>query len=227
MFYATRGVHWCNKKNHDEHRGVNHSQLMLPFKTCIRTCKAREPSGWRDRKFEIARVARAQTGHTSGCTHRQITAWQTLQADPHILEYERLRECHNGAVLRLHPDLPRAHRPLAARLLCLSGRPRAASPCHHRPGRPEAGCRRGPQRTDRPCLRVRVHVWRLNACVSKRHELSVREHERWRGECRRAGAPYSIDLVEPSTCESGSRAGDRACSAPCAEHLRTANRHSK
>ena len=108
MFYATRGVHWCNKKNHDENRGVNHSQLMLPFKTCIR--KAREPSGWRDRKFEIARVARAQTGHTSGCTHRQITAWQTLQADPHTLEYEILRECHNGAVLRLHPDLPRAHR---------------------------------------------------------------------------------------------------------------------
>ena len=106
------------------------------------------------------------------------------------------------------PSRPSSCSPLAARLLCLSGRPRAASPCHHRPGRPEAGCRRGPQRTDRPCLRVRVHVWQLNACVSKRHELSVREHERWRGECRRAGAPYSIELVEPSTCEFGSRTGD-------------------
>ena len=46
-------------------------------------------------------------------------------------------------------------------------------------------------------------------CVSKRHELSVREHERWQGECGRAGAPYSIELVESSsTCEFGSRAGD-------------------
>jgi hypothetical protein len=32
IFYATRGVHWCNKKNHDKIRGVNHSQLTLPFK---------------------------------------------------------------------------------------------------------------------------------------------------------------------------------------------------
>ena len=147
------------------------------------------------------------------CTNRAHVGLHTLpnhsMADPHTLEYERLRECHNGAVLAVAPpSRPSSCSPLAARLLCLSGRPRAASPCHHRPGRPEAGCRRGPQRTDRPCLRVRVHVWRLNACVSKRHELSVREHERWRGECRRAGAPYSIELVEPSTCEFGSRTGD-------------------
>ena len=32
IFYATRGVHWINKKNHDKIRGVNHSQLTLPFK---------------------------------------------------------------------------------------------------------------------------------------------------------------------------------------------------
>ena len=69
-------------------------------------------------------------------------------------------------------------------------------------------------------------VCRSSACVSS-HEQSVRQHVHWRGECGRARAPYSIDLVEPSTCELGSRAGDRARSAPCAEHLRTANRHSK
>ena len=47
------------------------------------------------------------------------------------------------------------------------------------------------------------------------------------GQVRAGGGTYSIEFFEPSTCELGSRAGDRARSAPCAEHLRTANRHSK
>ena len=86
MFYATRGVHWCNKKNHDEHRGVNHSQLMLPFKTCIR--KAREPGWWRDRKLEIARVARADPPRTRRVAH---TA-KSLHVRSHAVEYEILSE---------------------------------------------------------------------------------------------------------------------------------------
>ena len=51
-------------------------------------------------------------------------------------------------------------------------------------------------------------ICRSSACASKGHEQSAREHERWQGECGRAGAPYSVELVEPSACEFGSRTGD-------------------
>jgi hypothetical protein len=43
-------------------------------------------------------------------------------------------------------------------------------------------------------------VCRSSACMSS-HEQLVRKHVHWRGECGRARAPYSIELVEPSTCE--------------------------
>ena len=62
------------KNNHGVIRGVNHSQLTLPFKTCIRN---QPVATW---------VARSKTRHRSCCTctysandrltHSQITAWQ-------------------------------------------------------------------------------------------------------------------------------------------------------
>ena len=74
MFYTTRGVHWCNYKIAMEVEVlINHS---LPFKTSIYVDSPRA-RWWRDRKLEIARVARAHTAHTSDSTHSQITTWQT------------------------------------------------------------------------------------------------------------------------------------------------------
>ena len=99
ILYTMRGVHWCNKKNRDESRGVNHSQHTLPFKTCIRRDSPRA-RWWRDRKLDIARVARAHTAHTSDTTHRQITTWQTRTRWS-----MRHRESATTPFVRLHPNL--------------------------------------------------------------------------------------------------------------------------
>ena len=98
IFYTTRGMHWCNTKNRDESRGVNHSQHMLPFKRAyVDSPRAR---WWRDRKLEIARVARAHTAHTSDSTHSQITTWQIRTRWS-----MRHRESATTPFVRLHPNL--------------------------------------------------------------------------------------------------------------------------
>ena len=69
----------------------------------------------------------------------------------------------------------------------------------------------------------------MNACVSKGHTQlqSVREQVRWRGECGRAEAPSSIELVEHSTCKFGSQTGDLPAlhlgAEPCEQQTGTAS----
>ena len=74
ILYSTRVECIGAKRNHGEIRGVHHSQLTLPFKTCIHN---QPVATW---------VARSKTRHRSCCTctysandrltHSQITAWQ-------------------------------------------------------------------------------------------------------------------------------------------------------
>ena len=196
-------------KNRDKNRGVNHSQHTLPIKTCIRRRPA-SPRWWRDRKIEIARVARAHTAHASDGTHSQITAWQTRTRWS-----MRVRE----SIERVPQRRVRASIPtLSHAALCTStyvtahatlawmpcsatrcGVVEAVSAASLEMAEAEEDCERGAGRRG---------ICRSSACASKGHEQSAREHERWQGECGRAGAPYSVELVEPSVCEFGSRTGD-------------------
>ena len=63
------------------------------------------------------------------------------------------------------------------------------------------------------------------ACVqghTRREYVSYR-----RGKCRRSASPCAVEPDEPRYLRTGEQSGRSARSAPCAEHLRTANRHSK
>ena len=107
IFYTTRGVHWCNKKNRDERVEVLiiHSTRHPSKRAYVDSPRAR---WWRDRKLEIARVARAHTAHTSDSTHRQITTWQTRTRWS-----MRHRESATTPFVRLHPPTWSRMRPCA------------------------------------------------------------------------------------------------------------------
>ena len=74
-----RGVHWCNKKNCDEIRGVNHSQLTRPFKTCIRTKPTSQGVEWSN--FEIAmRCTFSRYKHGNEAYAAQRRGWKRCAA---------------------------------------------------------------------------------------------------------------------------------------------------
>ena len=132
---------------------------------------------WRDRKLEIARVARAHTAHTSDSTHRQITTWQTRTRWS-----MRHRESATTPFVRLHPNLE----PYAA--LCtsthvtahatLAWMPCSATRCGVAAAVSAASVGMAEAKEDCGRGAGRRGVCRSSACVSKGHEQSVREHER-------------------------------------------------
>ena len=74
-----RGVHWCNKINCDEIRGVNHSQLTRPFKTCIRTKPASQGVEWSNfRNRDALHVLTLQTRHEAYAAQRR--GWKRCAA---------------------------------------------------------------------------------------------------------------------------------------------------